>query len=309
MNNTRSASLVLALSFSVAACAVDPASTAPAPDAPAATTAVTDPPTAAPRPIEPVLGAPSRVTGEVLLTQWADAATDAAHHPTAMASLWETDGRALAQGCRTTSVAGCEVRRCDAGVEAEPVAEEARVSAGALRVGGLDLGELTFLPDASRSYGMRTDDPVAWSLLDAHQLWRGGERLSLRADGAGRGATSFDLDAVAPAPVTVTSASYEGRRLGRGLDGLAIDWTGGDGVVRMQLAGSGERGETVRVRCDFPADAGHALMPAEAFQQVEAGQGVWVYVMSTSTARVRTDALDLSFVLKHVARAERVVVE
>lgn len=292
-------SWALALCTSLAACGGSTVS-AIADDAPPSGEAPATAPVTLPTPPaeEP---APARVTGDVFISQWQESAGT---HPQVWASLWRTEGRSLARGCRTTVVAGCEVRRCDPGVEREATPSSAVVSAGEMHLDGLAVGGITLRPRPDPWYGVEA--PAA--LATRARAWTGGEHLSLRADGDPNGAPAFALDLVAPAPIQVLSPTLDGRRLARGVDDLTVAWTGrGDGVVRVQLGEPQAEGETVRLRCDYPLRDGRATVPAAALAEVRGV--VNLFVLSIATTRVRTDDVDLSFSLKHVGRVDQVEVE
>lgn len=244
---------------------------------------------------------PSRITGEVYLTQWQE--TPQAR-PLAGAAFWQTGGRSIARGCRISGLANCELRRCAPGVEREPTPEDAVASAGEMHLEGLAGGPLMFRPGAAGAYRLVRPDALA----EGPRAWTGGELLTLRADGDPRGAPSFTLHLRAPDPIAVTSPRLDGRRLARGVDGLELDWTGGgDDMVRVQVGNSSAGGETVRLRCDYPASDGHASVSAEVLALVPGAADV--YVMTVAPTRIVNEDLDVLFSLKHVGRADSISVE
>jgi len=298
----RSASWTLALCMSLTACGASAVSVPVDEGTPESAPPTTTPTTSTPPSQNPAdAPAPARVTGEVYVTQWLESPNFA---PQAWASFWRTQERSISRGCRTSVVAGCEVRRCDPGVEREPTPPTAVASAGEVHIDGLSVGGLDLHPGSAEWY--EVEAPA--SFYERRGAWVGGEILTVRADGDPSGAPSFSLSAKAPAPITVTSPSLDLRTLARGAD-VAIDWTGGgdDDVVRVQVGNPQAEGETVRLRCDVPARDGRVTVPAAALALVRGAANL--YVMSIASSRLRSDELDVTFMLKNVARVEAIAVE
>lgn len=269
----RPLSLALLLPFALAACAEI---ASPAPTAPGG---------------EPLVPTPSasRVTGFIDLFQEDDASGRTVERGTVAAFLWATDRGPLSQQCATSVVEGCELRRCEAGLD--PLPEGAAADAGPITVEGLRDGVLTF-----RAY-RTAHDP---SILSERRFWEGGERVSIRAPGADGGAPAFDLGLTAPEPVRVTTrGAPDASRVVRGRDGYDVAWTGGTGTVRVQFEQTYDGGERQRLRCDYPASAGRATVPAAVLARVMVRAVAELSVMSVASERVQTDDLDLSFSLRH----------
>lgn len=267
-----------------------------------AETSTLPPPAAAPEvapiPIEldPSDAPSAPVTGEVAVVQWPGG-------PQVLASFWRTEGRAITRGCRASVVAGCELRRCDPGVEDAPTPPDAVASVGEAYIDGLSPGTFPLRPGDGARY--RAEAPPWFSVDPA--AWEGGDTLTLRADGVGRGVRAFVLRLSAPSPVQVTSGAFDGAA--RRVDApLPFAWQGGaTGVVEVMLRDALASGETVRSRCHFPASAGRARVPAEVLALGAAcAAPTRVFVLSVASSRLRTDAIDVRFAARHLALADSV---
>lgn len=225
-----------------------------------------------------------RLTGAVYLSQWNDDANPEAPPSIVGLEMWETRQDPVAAGCTTTTVEGCEVRRCAPYVEANGHVATPREDRGEITVDGVDPGRLSF------------SDPAGLGAASARLLWRGGETIAVHGT-----APAFHVELAAPPRIEVTSAPADGARLARGA-GFDVGWAPAEGTVRVWVNQTGPDASTVRLRCDAPARAGRATVPGAALAAAPVGSSAHVYVVSLATARTVSDELDLTVDLKFIAR-------
>lgn len=264
-------------------------------DAPDAASAVAD---AQPADDAPVVPRPARphLTGAVYLSQWNDGAGPGGLVSISSRRVWETGRSLLVAGCTTAVVEGCEVRRCAPDVEERESRETPLVDAGEIVVGGLDAGPFSF------------SDRDALAAHQFRRLWSGGEEIHVDGAGVPGVVPAFHLRAVAPGPLTVTSAPADGSRLARGA-GFDVEWVPAGGLARVWINQTGPDRSTVRVRCDTPANLGHATVPAAALAVAPRRSTTHVYLVSLATAQAISDELTVTVDLKYIARELDLTIE
>ncbi len=198
--------------------------------------------------------------------------------------------------CTTRTVGACEVSVC---VDTEPGHLGQPVSAGAVTVTGAQQAPIVITPDAKGYYPVPPEQEGL--------LWVPGETVWVKA--AGATLPAYTTGQPFPKKVSFTAPALSGPVMADRTQPLPLAWTVSQGLGQPVLAMvnlyqphpvNGVPGHT-QARCNFPASAGAASVPAQVMGAFVSGAELGLYVGSATIARatpggfpVRSEAVSIS---------------